>query len=182
MLDFNDAKPQRFTTEYEATPYEKPNTEDIWHCDHIEQKLVQFHDCAGRLSYRYQCQCCGTNTKSVKTNSLTIDQKANAGRWDESIKDNWRESRLEIYRDEKRQYKQGQRREYEAYINSSTWDQKRQLVLKRANGVCEGCGQAEPTQVHHLTYDNFTNEFLFELVALCAPCHGRIPRRGGDYD
>jgi hypothetical protein len=30
------------------------------------------------------------------------------------------------------------------------------------------------TQVHHRTYQNIFNEFLFELVAVCAQCHHGI--------
>lgn len=46
-------------------------------------------------------------------------------------------------------------------------------VLERANHVCEGCGVNAATEVHHKTYKNVGNEFLFELVAICRPCHQR---------
>jgi len=63
---------------------------------------------------------------------------------------------------------------YSKYLESQAWAEKRKLVLKRANGMCEGCGIAAPEEVHHHTYKNVGNEFLFELSALCGSCHKRI--------
>jgi hypothetical protein len=65
--------------------------------------------------------------------------------------------------------------EYKEYIRSRAWDTKRVLVLKRANYTCEGCGmKGKPLDVHHKTYKNLGDEFLFELVAVCRECHERI--------
>lgn len=65
-------------------------------------------------------------------------------------------------------------RNYNAYLESDAWKAKRILVFKRAGGICEGCGEAPATQVHHQTYAHVGNEFLFELVALCDECHNRL--------
>lgn len=62
---------------------------------------------------------------------------------------------------------------YTAYLASGAWAEKRAKVMNRASGLCEGCGTAAATAVHHLTYDNVGAEFLFELVAICEPCHQR---------
>jgi 5-methylcytosine-specific restriction endonuclease McrA len=48
------------------------------------------------------------------------------------------------------------------------------LVLQRANGHCEGCGQRKAVQVHHLTYEHVGQEFLWELRAVCSECHDRL--------
>lgn len=64
--------------------------------------------------------------------------------------------------------------EYEAYLNSPEWRRKRELVLRRAKGTCEGCGLRPAKQVHHLTYRHKMAEFLFELVAVCDECHERL--------
>jgi len=64
--------------------------------------------------------------------------------------------------------------EHRTYLQSDEWKSKRRLVLKRAGGICEGCGVAEAVEVHHLHYNNHMNEFLFELVAVCRPCHLRL--------
>lgn len=62
---------------------------------------------------------------------------------------------------------------YDEYLKSPSWLDKRRLVLQRANDMCEGCGVAKATQVHHFHYGNFGNEFLWELVAVCQECHDR---------
>lgn len=63
---------------------------------------------------------------------------------------------------------------YRNYMKSPEWYEKRDLVLKRCGGVCEGCGIAPATEAHHVTYRHFGNEFLFELLGLCHGCHERI--------
>src|SRR5439155_22697334 len=65
-------------------------------------------------------------------------------------------------------------KKYNAYLESKEWQDKRERVLKRANGQCEGCGAKAATQAHHLTYAHVFNEFLFELVAVCDDCHQRL--------
>lgn len=64
---------------------------------------------------------------------------------------------------------------YREHLASPAWRAKRQKVLERAAGLCEGCRQALPTgsavHVHHLTYEHLGDELLYELVALCVPCH-----------
>lgn len=62
---------------------------------------------------------------------------------------------------------------YEVYLASDEWKNKKHKVLKRAKNTCEGCGDARAEVVHHLTYKNVGEEFLFELVALCHLCHNR---------
>lgn len=69
---------------------------------------------------------------------------------------------------------------YDKYLKSEDWFHKKKLVLKRAKSVCEGCGEAKATEVHHLTYDNVGAEFLFELVAICRPCHERYHAEPSD--
>src|SRR5262249_17294921 len=63
---------------------------------------------------------------------------------------------------------------YESYLSSPEWDDRRALVLKRARGICEGCGQVPATEVHHLTYSHVGNELLWQLVAVCRRCHARV--------
>lgn len=63
---------------------------------------------------------------------------------------------------------------YAGYLKSEEWALRRDLVLQRAGGRCEGCRLKAASEVHHLTYEHVTHEFLFELVALCDGCHDRI--------
>ena len=70
------------------------------------------------------------------------------------------------------------RRIYSDYLLSPEWAKRREKVLRRANGICEGCGEARATQVHHKTYDHIYNEPLFDLVAICKACHESIHQAG----
>lgn len=72
---------------------------------------------------------------------------------------------------------------YNAYLLSPTWRNKRDLVLKRAAGTCEGCGAQRAAQVHHLRYPQdcrpgspewIAREKLFDLRAVCTACHDDI--------
>lgn len=63
---------------------------------------------------------------------------------------------------------------YNAHLNSPEWREKCRLKRERANGVCEGCGVNKVNHIHHRTYENLGDEFLFELVALCVECHQKI--------
>lgn len=64
--------------------------------------------------------------------------------------------------------------DYDEYLRSENWQRKRSLILQRAGYKCEGCLSRPASVVHHLTYEHMFNEFAFELVALCEPCHTRI--------
>jgi 5-methylcytosine-specific restriction endonuclease McrA len=102
-------------------------------------------------------------------------------KWDDQIEDayhaNRERQRKAIYQKHvriQRTRTKGFWKKYNAYLESKEWQDKRERVLKRANGQCEGCGAKAATQAHHLTYAHVFNEFLFELVAVCDDCHQRL--------
>lgn len=66
---------------------------------------------------------------------------------------------------------------YNAYLRTEKWRSKADAVLRRANRMCEACGVSTATQVHHTTYDHVGDEPLWELRAVCRPCHERITKR-----
>jgi 5-methylcytosine-specific restriction endonuclease McrA len=63
------------------------------------------------------------------------------------------------------------RAEHAKYLQTDAWKAKRAKVLERAKGICEGCLERPATQVHHVTYEHWKDELLFELVAVCRSCH-----------
>lgn len=67
--------------------------------------------------------------------------------------------------------------QYELYLDTDKWKKKRALVLERDQQCCQGCMDAQGTEVHHLNYENMGDEFLFELVSLCHQCHEKIHER-----
>jgi hypothetical protein len=100
----------------------------------------------------------------------------------EAIRAKWREE--QTARDEEREERNRTWQIlYGNYLTTPTWKNKRALVHKRANGLCEGCGQSRSTQVHHREYPKgcwpgspqwISQEKLFHLIALCAECHEDI--------
>ena len=66
--------------------------------------------------------------------------------------------------------------EHREYIKTPKWQSKREKVMQRANHHCEGCGEylGVAGHVHHTTYNNWKDEFLFELIYLCKECHQRV--------
>jgi hypothetical protein len=68
--------------------------------------------------------------------------------------------------------------DYYQYLSTPEWRSIRQRVIRRAGGVCEGCGEREATIVHHLTYQRRGKEFLLDLIAVCRECHDLIHKKG----
>lgn len=93
----------------------------------------------------------------------------------ELAKKNWRlerEKEAKIAQVEAEIKYQARHIAYESYIQgSSAWQDKRQDVLERCKGICEGCGKERATCVHHTNYDTLYNELLYSLKGLCSTCH-----------
>lgn len=130
----------------------------------------------GRPFYRVQCPDCGAKLSHLLPHS-SIPQAAGCPPWNEELylqhvrckHLSYEEARGEIERERKAEWK----RVHDLYLQSDQWRAIRSRVLDRAKGLCEGCRLATAEQVHHHTYDNAGHEFMFELAALCAPCHER---------
>ncbi len=60
------------------------------------------------------------------------------------------------------------------YLNTPEWRLKREYVLKRDNYICQACLLERATQVHHLSYDHYGKEPIFELISVCKSCHDAI--------
>jgi 5-methylcytosine-specific restriction endonuclease McrA len=67
-------------------------------------------------------------------------------------------------------------KEHNDYLRSNKWHEKRDAVLKRDNYLCQACLIHRATQVHHLSYEHWRNEPLFELVSICKDCHDLITK------
>jgi 5-methylcytosine-specific restriction endonuclease McrA len=99
------------------------------------------------------------------------EQKKNEERWARD-REEW-EKRRAAENAQRERERAEYRARYHAYLETPQWREKSQLVISRAGGVCQGCGKARATQAHHLTYEHIGNELLWELVAVCRPCHER---------
>ena len=124
----------------------------------------------GSVQIVYQCLTCGR----AATNAIAKSSVRNADSlpdWDEAAQERYN-VRHEVQRlTERQQEKQAWLQLHNIYLRSPEWRKRRALVMARANGICEGCRSNTATQVHHLTYDHWKCEFLWELVAICDDCH-----------
>jgi len=90
------------------------------------------------------------------------------------IFENARNLQQELIDNLKKNVHDERRQAYNIYLNSRIWKNKRDVVLKRDNYICQGCLKNKATEVHHLTYDNIYNELFFQLISVCKPCHNII--------
>lgn len=63
------------------------------------------------------------------------------------------------------------------YLHSAEWGAIREKVFERDAHLCQGCRVAPAAVVHHLTYDHWRQELLFELISLCPLCHAKAHNR-----
>ena len=72
---------------------------------------------------------------------------------------------------------------YQKYIESDTWENKRQERLDFANDRCELCYCPTDLQVHHRTYERFGgDEKVEDLIVLCSTCHYNFHKRLSLHD
>lgn len=131
----------------------------------------------GGVQYVQQCIQCGraAGQPISKANALRSNGMNEPPAFDPQILERWEEAKKRAALAIERNFDRSAFFiDYDKYLQSDEWAARRTLVLKRAAGVCEGCGCDSPAQVHHLSYAHVGFEFLFELVALCDPCHQRI--------
>lgn len=146
-------------------------------CSHPTTELRERIVAKDGRQHVHQCTICGLAASRAlkRDDSLALpswDQGAWSG-WRDAIERQRRTFLTEVFQ---RQMSEDRRVnwEYRDYLLSERWRSKRGLVLERDGHVCQGCRQQTATQVHHLTYHNLFDEFLFELVSVCDDCHDRL--------
>jgi hypothetical protein len=68
-------------------------------------------------------------------------------------------------------FSEDSREKYQLYLCSREWAEKRQAIIDRASGICERCGRAPISDVHHLTYERKYAEDPADLAGFCEWCH-----------
>jgi hypothetical protein len=150
----------------------QPIIDRLFRCAHPNARIVwtKFSNSGDeyqRPQLRNFCDDCGCLIGSALKHSLATDDTPTL-----SLEEATRAGRLrnECFRQRELE-REAQRAEwqtnYETYLESEEWAERRELVLKRAGRVCEGCRLRPAMQVHHLSYENAGNEFLWQLVAIC---------------
>jgi 5-methylcytosine-specific restriction endonuclease McrA len=129
----------------------------------------------GSIQYVFQCLHCGSAlTQAIR--KAEIRQPEQLCVFDESLLERY----YELQQRERLDQREEWFRQHNAYLRTPAWKARRAAVLKRANGICEGCAGAVATQVHHLTYEHWKREFLWELVAICDECHEAVHEHMGE--
>jgi 5-methylcytosine-specific restriction endonuclease McrA len=123
---------------------------------------------------RHQCLECGRILTSSLKHSLATPDTPEISREEAMRYHRKRLDELAQAQRERELSNEQWRARYDAYIGSDAWAVRREQVISRAGGICEGCREAEAVQAHHLSYRNMGNEFLWELVAICRNCHERV--------
>jgi len=75
--------------------------------------------------------------------------------------------------------------EYIDYLKSSSWKERRKILIEQADNKCSNCGK-KANHLHHLNYNNLGCEILNQdVIALCKDCHNEVHGKGkygyGEY-
>lgn len=147
-------------------------------CDHPETEIRKKTCSNGTVQWRRQCLRCGESTAgNLKKDSVHYLQRVQAVEFDETLREQWFERRRQRIDELTQAQSEQWWEEYNTYLSSMGWRIKRDAVLRRDKGLCQGCRQRQATQVHHLTYQRLRREMLFDLVAICDECHRAIHER-----
>jgi hypothetical protein len=153
-------------------------------CGHPETALRRKVTSNGGVQYRHQCLYCGGGPRGPVAKS-TVPDPDRVPLYDDEIHTRWladRERQVALVYQKHIRKQKAEKAEwwrwYNKYLQSTEWRVRRDLVMARAEGVCEGCRSRPAVQVHHLTYDHVGNEFLWELAAVCNQCHDRAHEQG----
>jgi 5-methylcytosine-specific restriction endonuclease McrA len=136
------------------------------------------------LQLRWQCRDCfefvggaqrhtlaASDTPKLDQNTLTLRDKLREERWAQ-LRQAY-DDRLERWTARQEQENAEWWQRYNEYLTTDKWQEKRRAVFERDGGICQGCRSAKATQVHHHSYRNVCNEFLWELTPVCDECHAR---------
>ena len=145
-------------------------------CDCEHRQLVFRVHKDGSEHFVYQCLLCGKTAHQAisEARAFAMNGGEKPPLIDQERLKKWIGAKHQAMKDAESEARGPAEAEYNIYLASAEWEAKRQLILKRADGMCEGCGLAKATDVHHKTYEHRYEEFLFELVALCHACHVRV--------
>jgi len=138
-------------------------------------------------SWKRQCQTCGsfgvaTSIKPSEGEQVFEESRANAYKEEKQAEALKRqEERIIAQEREKEEENTRWQENHRNYLNSPTWQRKRQVVLNRDGHVCQACLVEQATEVHHLTYESYNrfpgSEPAWELTSICRRCHEQIHGR-----
>ncbi len=164
--------------QYESNPYSD--------CDCLRLGLVNRLIANGTRQIWVQCKDCNRLLRNIKV--IIADSAVKAGcvireydnRAQEEAEERQRKKTQEYYNSVEEKNNQWWDN-YNNHLKSEKWFRSRNLILERDRYTCQGCLLNRATQVHHLSYQHITSEFMFELVSVCDDCHNLLHIEGNKY-
>jgi 5-methylcytosine-specific restriction endonuclease McrA len=150
-----------------------------WTCEHTWKTLRRRKDRSGREFLQHQCRDCGSGVGSA-VSKASVNDYDSVPLWDADLEQRAEKCRAEQTETVRREWEKAsadRKRELAEYYETPEWRAKRQAVLVRDNHECKAqldCCVVRAESAHHLTYAHVFNEPLFDLVAVCWPCHERL--------
>lgn len=153
-------------------------------CDHQRKEFRkrEFYR-LGKIQFHKILQCLECGKKIENKGDGAVFYEVEPGDellppFDESIAEKFRAKKTEQIRADSEEKTVAWWTKYEEYIrNSQEWKHRRELIIKRASGICEACLENTGTEVHHTSYSAFGDEALFDLRLVCFSCHKKIHRK-----
>ncbi len=149
------------------------------HCEHQNKVLIRYETSIG-LRVQYMCKDClslfGNAVKQdgLNLNSLKLIDKGKYDKWREDQDEAYRKRSAKLFELHSEWLSAQCSKKHQDYLKTIEWQEKRDEVLRRDNFTCQSCLKKRATQVHHLTYDHFGSEPLFDLISVCDECHQMI--------
>lgn len=145
-------------------------------CSHPTRELRLRTIADGRNAYYRQCVTCGAAGRAISKKELNSQSECSTKQklFDNDLEPRWYARKHVAYLLTYSEIEPLLRKEYELYLESPEWKTVRSRILNRANGICECCEHAAPTEVHHVTYARLSNELDNDLLAVCSFCHWLI--------
>lgn len=152
----------------------------LFHCEHEEKEYRDRTIKGGSKQRIRQCLTCGR----AVGNAAKLNPNQPAPVWDEGLTERAdaqmverRERIYEIALERTVNLETEGYADYEEYLATEQWAKKRRAVLDRDKQLCQACLTRDATEVHHLTYERIFEEPMFDLVAICRPCHQKLHRK-----
>lgn len=149
------------------------------HCEHKNHKLIKYPVGNG---FRMQMVCNDCFTlfgNAIKQDGVDINKVQTI---DKAKYDYWRNGEDEKYNKRCAKLRELHslwqidyyKQKHQEYLKTPAWREKRKEVLERDGYMCQACLKRRASEVHHLTYDHFGDEPLFDLISVCRQCHEKI--------
>lgn len=145
-------------------------------CRKPQERIVAQHIDLNIIQIRVQCDNCGGCLNMKKPLSHAKYHNQIKGEFSLENHNNWKQAKTSeneyIFETSKAlKFTNSNYAKYLNHLQSPYWKNIRKEVLERDNKSCQKCLVAPAEDVHHLTYLNFGNEKLEDLVSFCRNCH-----------